>query len=152
MRRLLGLTRTNITAAAITNTSVTYPNSVFNGIELKKPAAHPASLLPNAFERNHTPIIRPTMRSGASFVTALRPTGLMHSSPSSETKYDAISHHGLTRMPSPLASAPAGTSTRNDRLMKNRPNANFAGTDGSRGPRRNQSHPNTGASAMTKMG
>ena len=66
--------------------AVTYPNSVFSGIELKNPAAQPASLLPKAFERNHTPIISPTMRSGASLVTALRPTGLMHSSPSSEMK------------------------------------------------------------------
>ena len=29
-----------------------------------KPAVHPASLLPNANERNQTPIIKPTMRAG----------------------------------------------------------------------------------------
>ena len=39
-------------------------NSCWSGIALKKPAAHPASLLPNAFDRNQTPIITPTMRSG----------------------------------------------------------------------------------------
>src|SRR3954462_13811510 len=152
MRRLLGLTRTNITAAAVTNTSVTYPNSVFNGIALKKPAAQPASLLPNAFERNHTPIISPTIRSGASLVTALRPTGLTHSSPSSEMKYDTISHHGLTLMPALLAIAPAGMSTANDSPIIRRPHANFAGTDGSCRPSRSHIQPKTGARRMTKIG
>ena len=62
-------------------TTVTMAKSVLSGIVLKKPAAQPASLLPTEFERNQTPIIRPTMRTGASLVTALRPTGLRHSSP-----------------------------------------------------------------------
>ena len=53
--------------------AATAPNSVGSGVVLKKPAAQPASLLPSAFERNQTPIIRPTMRTGASFVTTLRP-------------------------------------------------------------------------------
>ena len=57
-----------------------------SGIVLMKPAAQPASLLPNAFDRNQTPIISPRMRTGASLVTALRPTGLRHSSPSSEMR------------------------------------------------------------------
>ena len=37
--------------------------------------------LPTEVARNHTPIIRPAIRTGASFVIALRPTGLRHSSP-----------------------------------------------------------------------
>ena len=37
------------------------------------------------------------MRAGDSLVIALRPTGLSDSSPSSEKKFQAISHHGLTR-------------------------------------------------------
>ena len=45
-----------------TSTTVTIVKSVLSGIVLKKPAAQPASLLPKAFERNQTPIIRPTMR------------------------------------------------------------------------------------------
>src|SRR5262245_14003607 len=48
--------------------------------------------------------------------------------------------------------APAGTSTRNDSDMNIRPRANFAGTDGSRGPRLVQIHTKTGDSAMTKIG
>ena len=42
-------------------------NSVANGIVSMSPAIQPASLLPNESDRNHTPIIRPTMRGGASF-------------------------------------------------------------------------------------
>src|SRR5262245_12946368 len=110
-----------MTAVATSRTIVTYPNRVLSGIELKNPAVHPASLLPSALDRNQTPIISPTMRTGASLVTALRPIGLMHSSPSSETKYDATSHQGLTRMPWLLAIAPAGIRIMNDRLMKRRP-------------------------------
>ena len=36
--------------------------------------------------------------------------------------------------------------------MKSRPSANLAGTDGSRGPSRTQSHANTGARRITKSG
>ena len=36
--------------------------------------------------------------------------------------------------------------------MKRRPNANLAGTDGSRGPSRIQSQAKTGASRITKIG
>src|SRR5579859_1573630 len=83
---LIGPTSTNMTPLAISRTTVTSQKSVCSGTVLKKPAAQPASLLPNALDRNHTPIIRPTMRSGASLVTALSPIGLTHSSPSSEMK------------------------------------------------------------------
>src|ERR1051326_5958087 len=99
IRFLIGFTSTNITAAETSRTMVTTRNKSCSGTVLKKPAAQPASLLPNAFDRNHTPIISPTMRRGASLVTALRPIGLTHSSPSSEMKYDQTRNHGLTRMP-----------------------------------------------------
>src|SRR5260221_1918419 len=93
------------------------------------------------------------MRTGASFVTTLRPTGLRHSSPSSEMKYAATSHHGLTRVPVPSwANRAAGTSTRNANAMKNSPQANFAGLEGSREPSRIQSHAKAGARRMTKIG
>ena len=36
--------------------------------------------------------------------------------------------------------------------MNSRPSANFAGTDGSRGPSRSHSHAKTGASRITKTG
>ena len=42
----------------------------------------PAMKLPIEIDKNHTPIINPTMRAGASFVTVLKPTGLKHNSPS----------------------------------------------------------------------
>src|SRR4051812_4001750 len=54
--------------------------------------------------------------------------------------------------PDACANAPAGTRIRNERPMNSKPRANFAGTDGSRGPRRIQIHANTGASAITKIG
>src|SRR5262249_38413546 len=104
-------------------------------------------------DRNQTPIISPRIRAGASLVTTLRPTGLTQSSPSSETKYVAISHHGLTRTPAALcAVAPAGTRIRKARPMNSTPIANFAGTGGSRDPRRIHSHANAGASRITKIG
>ena len=59
---------------------------VVSGILLMNPAAHPASLFPAALDRNHTPIIRPTTRVGASFVTTESPTGLRLNSPSSSMK------------------------------------------------------------------
>src|SRR4051794_1554873 len=128
-------------------------NSWRSGIVLKKPAAHPASLLPNEFDSSHTPIIKPTMRGGDSLVTALRPTGYRHNSPSSEIPYDTISHHGETRTPAPLwAAVPAGTSTRNAKPMSSTPIASFAGTDGSCRPRRTHIHANTGASTITNTG
>ena len=37
--------------------------------------------LPTETPRNHTPIIKPATRAGASLVIALRPTGLSDSSP-----------------------------------------------------------------------
>src|SRR2546422_10997531 len=52
-----------------------------------------------AIERNHTPIIAPTILGGASFVTMERPTGLKHSSPIVCKKYKPMSHHGLTSTP-----------------------------------------------------
>jgi hypothetical protein len=88
-----------MTSAAASSTPVTTLKSVSSGVVLKNPAAHPATLLPNAFDKNQTPIIMPTMRAGATLVTALMPTGLRHSSPNSAIMYATISHHGLTLTP-----------------------------------------------------
>src|SRR6478736_112154 len=71
------------TTEAPSVSAATVPKSVAMGIAPRKPAAHPAILLPAAFDRKNTPIIRPTMRTGESFVTTLSPTGLRHSSPTS---------------------------------------------------------------------
>jgi hypothetical protein len=101
INRRIGLTSPNMTRAVARRIAVTVPNKVTSGVVLKNPAAQPASLLPNAFDRNHTPIIIPTILRGASFVTALSPTGLRQSSPNSDTMYDTMSHHGLTRTASP---------------------------------------------------
>src|SRR5215471_1425027 len=143
---------TNMTAAATKSAIATFPNSRLSGIELMNPAVVPAILLPSAFDRNQTPIIRPTIRAGASLVTALRPTGLRHSSPSTEMKYAVNSHNGLTRTPAALCAAdPAGTRTRKATPTKSRLKANFAGTDGSRFPSAIHSQPKTGASTHTKI-
>src|SRR6185503_4118227 len=153
MRRRSGLTSANITTAVTSNTPVTMLKSVSSGIELKNPADHPASLLPNAFERNQTPIIKPTMRTGDTLVTALSPTGYRHTSPNSASRYTAMSHNGLMRVPpSAWAIAPAGTSTRNPRPMNRTPRAILAGTDGSRGPSRTHIHAKIGAKMTTKIG
>ena len=68
-------------AAATKVVSATVPNSVGSGSRSKNPPANPASLFPVAIDKNHTPIIEPTIRLGASFVTVERPTGLRHNSP-----------------------------------------------------------------------
>src|SRR5678816_552312 len=129
----MGLIKTANTIDDKSMTAATYPKSVANGIVLKNPAVQPASLFPTAVDRNHTPIINPRIRAGASLVTTLNPTGLRLSSPSSSMKYATTSHHGLTRMPEPRwADAPAGTRSKNAKPAKRRPIANFAGLEGSR--------------------
>ncbi len=55
--------------------------------------------LPTEVARNHTPIINPPIRAGASTVMALRPTGLSTSSPMVCRKYVAVSHIGLASTP-----------------------------------------------------
>jgi len=74
------------TIAAANVATATVPKSVGKGIVLKKPAAQPAMMSPTATDKNQTPIIKPTIRTGASLVTTLKPTGLMESSPISTTK------------------------------------------------------------------
>src|SRR5216110_1064750 len=88
-----------MTTAAPSDTAAVTPNSCASGIEPKKPAVQPASRFPSQFDRKKTPIMRLTMRVGASFVTALKPTGLRHSSPISSIVYAATSHSGLTLIP-----------------------------------------------------
>src|SRR5437763_16814658 len=80
INRCTGLRSTNMTTAAPSDTAAVTPNSCASGIEPKKPAVQPASRFPSQFDRKKTPIMRLTMRVGASFVTALKPTGLRHSS------------------------------------------------------------------------
>ena len=53
-------------------------------VEARQPAA---MKLPTDAPRNHTPIIEPTTRAGASLVIALRPTGLRHSSANVWSRY-----------------------------------------------------------------
>ena len=98
-----------------------------------------------AIERNHTPIIAPTILGGASFVTIERPTGLKHSSPIVCKKYKPMSHHGLTSTPGSCAILAAGMIRANPSPTKINPSANFTGLEGCRGPRRIQSHANSGA-------
>ena len=129
-------------------------NSVSSGIELKNPADHPASLLPNAFERNQTPIIKPTMRAGDTLVTALSPTGLQ--------AHLAELGQQIHRDEPPRADARAavrlGHRSRRDEHEErqaheqNSPSAILAGTDGSRGPSRTHSHAKIGAKMTTKIG
>src|SRR5881394_213662 len=75
IRLRIGLSNRNITTPAARHTPAVTPNSVGSGVVLMKPADHPASLLPTALERKKTPIMRPRIRLGASFVTTERPTG-----------------------------------------------------------------------------
>ena len=120
-----------------------------------KPAAHPASLLPNAFDRNQTPIISPTMRAGDSLVTALRPTGLQAQlAELGDAVATTISHNGLTRMPPPACAIAPGGHEHQERQAheQERRARTWSGTDGSRGPSRIHSHAKTGASRITKIG
>ena len=66
-----------IVMAAIT------PKSVTSGAELMNRVDQPASQLPRAFDRKNAPSNRLTSRTGATFVTNDKPTGLKHSSPNS---------------------------------------------------------------------
>src|SRR5690349_12087884 len=100
-------------------------------------------------ERNHTPIMRPATRAGASLVKALRPTGLRHSSPMVWSRYTSHSHSELTCTP-PAARRAAITMTTNPSPTKINPQENFAGLDGSFDPSHTQNQANTGASAMMK--
>src|SRR4029079_13862913 len=76
-------TITNSTTEAPSVTAATVPKRVAMGIAPRKPAAQQAILLPAAVAQTNTPIIKPTIRTGESFVTTLSPTGLRHSSPTS---------------------------------------------------------------------
>jgi len=78
---LIGFVSASRITAATKVVSATAPKSRGSGRRSKNPPANPASLLPVAIERNHTPIMAPAIRRGASFVTIERPTGLIHSSP-----------------------------------------------------------------------
>ena len=96
---------------------------------VKPPPSTPASLLPQAAARNHTPSIEADERSRArACVMVLRPTGLRNSSPTVCRKNSPTSHNGLTR-PSAVSIA-AGTISRNDSPRKNSPSTNFTGLDG----------------------
>src|SRR2546423_11202657 len=111
----------------------------------------PPVKLPIAIDKYHTPMIKPPIRTGDSFVIALMPTGLNESSPKVWSRYVATSHHGLTFTPA-AATIAAGTSSANPPPAHRRPTANFVGLDGSRDPRRIHSQANTGANVMMKSG
>src|SRR5688572_1999309 len=104
--------------------------------------------LPTDVARNQTPIMRPAMRAGASFVIALKPTGLRHSSPNVCSRYTTTSHMGLTWTPDAARRAPT-TSTAKPLPTSSRPRANLTGVDGSWRPSLIQSHANTGAKDHT---
>src|SRR5712692_11301609 len=61
------------------------------------------------------------------------------------------SHQGLTRWPVRCAMAAEAATSRKPAPTQNRPQANFAGLDGSRSRSRTHSQAKTGASAMMKM-
>src|SRR6188474_395116 len=103
--------------------------------------------LPTDAPRNHTPIIEPTTRAGASFVMELRPTGLRHSSAKVCTRYTITSHIGVTRAP-PAANSAAGTRRRKPRPTPTSPIENFTGADGCFAPSLSHSHANIGAKMM----
>src|ERR1700694_2150856 len=103
-----------------------------------------------AIERNQTPIMKPATRWGASWVIALKPTGLRHISPIVCKKYVAVSHNGDTRTPW-LASAAAGTRTTRPELTKKRPHENFAGLEGSCRSSLIQNQAKMGARITTKI-
>ena len=71
----------NESRPATMTTAATVPNSWVCGMLSMNPATRPAIKFPSAEPMNHVPIIWPTRRSGASFVTLLSPTGLRHNSP-----------------------------------------------------------------------
>ena len=113
-----------------------------------KRADQPASQLPAAFERKKMPSMRLTKRTGASFVTTERPTGLKHSSPSSWMKYAPTSQRGDTLTPV-CALTPAGMSSTNANPTNTSASANFAGLEGWRWPSRIQSQAKSGDSRIT---
>ena len=102
--------------------------------------------LPTDVARNQTPIISPPIRAGASFVIALRPTGLRQSSPNVCSRYTTISHIGLTCAPPCGEARRRRSGRRSRRPTRTSPSENFTGVDGSsRSPSRSHSHANTGA-------
>src|SRR5262245_7839102 len=88
-----------------------------------------------------------TIRVGASFVMALRPIGLMESSPHVCRRYVADSHSTLTFTPV-AAMLAAGTRMTKPRPAPTRPSANFVGTLGSMFFILIQSHAKIGAKRM----
>src|SRR5438270_13296413 len=107
--------------------------------------------LPTEMARYQSPIIRPVMRAGASFVTALMPTGLSDSSPKVCSRYVTTSQYGATLTPE--AERPAAiTRIAKPEPTNRRPTPNFAGLDGSHEPRRIHNHANTGAKVLMKRG
>src|SRR6266849_2866942 len=100
-------------------------------------------------DTNHSPIIIPATRAGASFVIALNPTGLRHISPAVCRKYVPVSHHGETNPPV-IATLAGGTRIANAIAPKTNAKANFDGLDGSRLSKAIHSHAKTGARIITK--
>src|SRR4029078_6032506 len=86
--------------------------------------------LPTDVARNQTPIISPPMRTGASLVIALRPTGLRLNAPQLCSGWGPGSHIGLTFTPCSAMRA-AQIRIAKPAPTRIRPNENFAGVDGS---------------------
>src|SRR5580692_6445715 len=100
-------------------------------------------------DTNHSPIIIPARRAGASLVIALRPTGLRHISATVCTKYVPVNHPGEP-CPPRMATLAGGIKIANAIPLNTIDQANFVGLDGSRLPKAIQSHANTGARIITK--
>src|SRR6202046_3218337 len=99
-------------------------------------------------DTKNKPIIIPATRAGASFVMALNPTGLRHISPAVCRKYVPVNHHGETSAPI-IADLAGGIRSAKAIAPNSRPQANFAGLEGSRLPNATHSHANTGARIIT---
>src|SRR5262249_28612971 len=111
----------------------------------------PPVKLPTDIDKYQTPMIRPAMRAGASFVIALIPTGLSDSSPNVCSRYVSTSHIGLTFKPLAANGAAQATTTK-PATANMSPYENFVGLDGSRAPSLSHSHANTGAKLMMNSG
>src|SRR5262245_2579218 len=118
-----------------------------------RPANRPARTKPSAKQRNQNPIIWPTNRGGASLVVVLSPTGLNESSPIVCNRYVSASQVGSTCWPD-ATSAAAPIITAVPTPSSTRPNANFAGAEGSRLRRASaiQNAEKNGASTRMKNG
>src|SRR5579883_500917 len=97
MARVTILTSTSKISAAPATTAADNKKNWMGGIVPQISPSAPATKLPKALVKNHTPMSMVANFAGASFDTIDRPTGDKHNSPIVAKTYVQISHHGLTR-------------------------------------------------------